>query len=110
MSASLDRRQFLEAAAVSGLALGVAGQSPAADTKVGEKLGVGVVGTGGRGTGLAKAYEGLADTEVAYVCDVDKKRAEKAAGEVNKVKSRSPKAITDFRKMLDDKSVDAVVI
>ncbi len=67
------------------------------------RLVVGVIGCGGRGGGLARAFARLAD--VAYVCDPDEARrgqARQAAGAQHDV--------ADLRRILDDRSVDAVVI
>jgi predicted dehydrogenase len=71
---------------------------------------VGVIGTGGRGTGLAKEFQRQPGVEVAYVCDVDRKRADKAASQVANGAAKSPRVEGDLRRVLDDKTVDAVVI
>jgi predicted dehydrogenase len=105
MTGSMDRRHFLGAAASTGLALAAA---RAADAN--NKVVVAIMGTGGRGTEHARTFERQPGVEVAYVCDVDQKRAGKAGDEVTKVKGRSPKVVTDFRRILDDKAVDALVI
>lgn len=93
-------------AASTGLALGLGGNALGAN----DKIVIGVMGTGGRGTALARGFEQQAGAEVAYVCDVDQNRAGRAADEVAKIKGRTPKALTDFRRILDDKSVDVLVI
>jgi predicted dehydrogenase len=110
MSGSMDRRQFLGGAASTGLALGLGAQAAqAADTS--EMLVVGVMGMGGRGTGLATLFEQQANVEVAYVCDVDRSRAEKAAAAVAKAaEGKTPQAVTDFRRILEDKAVDILVV
>jgi len=104
---TVNRREFVAAAAAS-LALprwAAAGRSPNQQTVV-----VGVMGTGGRGTQLAKGFESLDGVEVATVCDVDRKRAEAAAAVVGKVHDRKVGTVTDFRRILDNKSVDVLVI
>jgi predicted dehydrogenase len=113
MSNSIHRRHFLGAAAAAGVGLGL----NAATNVLGaneKKLVVGIMGTGGRGTEHAKSFAKQANVEVAYVCDVDKNRAGKAAEEVNKIVSKAagkaPQAVQDFRKILDDKAVDVVVV
>jgi predicted dehydrogenase len=111
MPEPLNRRRFLQAAASTGLALGLAAQpGRAAEPAVSDKLVVGVMGTGGRGTGLAKAYAQQPGVTVAYVCDVDKGRAGRAADEVAKVAEKAPQAVQDFRRILEDKSVDVLVV
>src|SRR5580704_973188 len=104
MSATVNRRHFLAASAASGLAL--AGSAAAQENQgANQKLLIGVMGTGGRGTGLATGFQQQPGVEVAYVCDVDQTRAERAAAAVQKISNRSPRAVTDFRRILDDKAV-----
>src|SRR5262249_32920743 len=111
MSESIDRRRFLQAAATTSLALGLASQTSKAEGPAGnEKLVVGVMGMGGRGTELAKTFGQQPGVEIAYVCDVDKRRADKAADGVGQAKGKMPKAVQDFRHILDDKAVDVLVV
>src|SRR5262249_759405 len=48
--------------------------------------------------------------EVAYVCDVDRRRAEQAASAVAKGDAPAPKPVQDFRRILEDKTVDVLVV
>lgn len=107
MSESMNRRYFLGATAASGLAL--AGQT-ASGQGAGDKIVVGIMGTGGRGTALTQSFQQQAGVEVAYVCDVDQGRAERAAALVQKVSNRAPKIVTDFRRILDDNNVQVLVV
>src|SRR5438309_1656111 len=102
---SITRRHFV-ATAAAGLA---ASMTTHAD-QPSSKLLVGVMGTGGRGTGLATAFAKLPNVEIAYVCDVDKKRAENAAGAVAKAANNTPKVVQDFHKILDDRNVDVLIV
>jgi predicted dehydrogenase len=119
MAEAMHRRHFLGAAA-AGAALGL-GQNAAAQQQAAtqapsasSKLVVGVMGTGGRGTELAVAYSRLTNVEIGYVCDVDRGRAERAAGQVqqsaNLPENRAPRPVTDFRRILDDRAVDILVV
>src|SRR5690606_9089253 len=58
---------------------------------------------------LAVNYAKQPNVEVKYVCDVDQKRAESGAKVVEGAVNKAPQPITDFRRMLDDKSVDAII-
>jgi predicted dehydrogenase len=110
MDRPVDRRHFLGLAATTGLTL--AGSSRA-DRIVGanERVVVAVMGTGGRGTEHAKVWQQLPNVEVAYVCDADSGRAMKAASEVEKAATgHTPVVVADYRRILDDKNVDALVI
>jgi len=50
------------------------------------------------------------DAEIAYVCDVDQRVAEKGVAAVASKQERKPTAITDLRRMLEDPRLDAVSI
>lgn len=100
------RRQFLASAAATGLATSFVPSLHAAS----DKLVVGIMGTGGRGQALAQVYAKQANVEIAYVCDPDSRRTDQAAAAVNKLTNKTPKSVGDFRKILDDKSVDILVV
>src|SRR2546423_1421521 len=101
MSESVNRRQFLGAAASTGLALGLAGKAGLNAAGAGDKIVVAIMGTGGGGTEHARPYEKQSGVEVAYVCDVDQGGAGKAADAVAKIKGHTPKAVLDYRRILD---------
>jgi predicted dehydrogenase len=63
-----------------------------------------------RGEAHLHGFMSLEGVEVAYVCDVDRRTAESAAAMVEKKQGRRPQVVTDFRRVLDDKSVDALSI
>lgn len=107
MSTSLHRRSFLGAAAGTGLALGLSTQARVFGAN--DRVVVGVMGMGGRGTSLARSFASEANVEVAYVCDPDQKRAGQAGEAISKIKGKSPQVVGDFRKILDDKAVDVFV-
>ncbi len=108
MSQSIHRRHFLAASAASGLAL--ASASASQDSQPENKLRVGIMGTGGRGTELSRVFQQQRGVDVTHVCDVDQGRAERAAQVVQKISNRAPQAVTDYRRILDDKSVDILVV
>ena len=110
MSRSATRRGFLSAAASGGAALGLGVAAFAAQVAPSRKLIVGTMGQGGRGTELARLFQQQPGVEVAYVCDVDRRRAANAARAVAAAGGREPRAVGDFRRILDDKSVDVLVI
>jgi predicted dehydrogenase len=97
------RRTFLGTAAT---AAALAATTRAA---AGDKLVVGVMGMGGRGTELSKIFAAQPNVTVAYVCDPDPARAGKAADGLVKANRPKPEAVADFRKLLDDKAVDVLV-
>ncbi|MCF7975838.1 MAG: Gfo/Idh/MocA family oxidoreductase [Phycisphaerae bacterium] len=74
-----------------------------------EKIVIGVMGLGGRGTYLAEKFADRPDTEIAYLCDPNTRRFARAREVVEEVQTRKPQLVQDFRKMLDDDSVDVVI-
>ncbi len=113
MNGPMHRRKFLRNAVATGVALGASRPIAASIGRSGsasEKVIVAVVGTNGRGTALARGFSGLGGAEVAYVCDVDEQAAEKARSAAAGEQQRAPKVVEDFRRALDDRSLDAVVV
>ena len=99
-----NRRSFLKqtAAASAGVAAWAwTGGVNAAGAN--ERATVGIIGCGGRGAGLAEEFAGLAN--VAYVCDPDESRRREIQD-----RTHARHAVADLRRILDDPSVDAVVI
>ena len=50
------------------------------------------------------------DCEVAYLCDVDESLFPQYVSEVEKIQHKRPKVTGDFRRALDDKSIDAIIV
>jgi predicted dehydrogenase len=107
VSSRLNRRTFLGATAATSLSLTT---SSAAEPPASDRLVVGVMGVGGRGAGLAVTFAKQPGVTVAYVCDVDSNRLAKAAKDVESVAKSAPKPVRHFRKILDDKDVDVLVV
>jgi predicted dehydrogenase len=105
MSRHLTRRHFLQAGAAAGAAgLGAGLLRAAPPPSANERLHVGVIGVAGRG---AENLRGVAAAGAAIValCDVDEDRAGKARAEFPAARFH-----VDFRKLLDQKGLDAVVV
>ena len=107
MSVQPNRREFLALTSAGLLVASAIGTAHAAPKSANDKLVVGLIGCGGRGNHDAGLFRKLPNVEVAYVSDVDDNRRAAAAKSFEIPSSR---AVADLRRMLDDKSVDAVVI
>ncbi len=123
-SKGLSRRQFMKSAGitaagmVAGSLLGdrvfaqAAGSAPASGRVIGanDRINVAVIGTGGMGTGHVNTLKGLEaeqNIKVVAVCDVFTKhrsRAQKAAGVPDDC------CYGDYRKLLERKDIDEVVV
>ena len=104
MSDTVSRRTFLASAAA---AAAFANPARAID---GDRVTLGIMGMGTRGNELGRAFPKVPGATIAYVCDVDEDRASKGIGTVEKAAGAAPKAVGDFRRILDDKTVDALVV
>ena len=109
MRSSLNRRSFLGSTAAASLGVGLAGRSWAADDPPLRRIRVGVMGLS-RGAALARMFAERPGVEVAYVCDVDRDRATRVAASVAEVAEKAPRAVGDFRRILDDDGIDALVV
>lgn len=113
MANKLNRRDFVKTAGAAGMGLSVAGGIFPAFGKnaPNEKIVVAVMGVNGRGNALTRELARLDGFDVAYICDVDERAVAKSIETASMGgKNKKPKGITDFRKALDDKDVDGIVI
>src|SRR5882672_6607802 len=111
----INRREFLGASAANaaGLAaVGVVGMTGLAPAKAapGERMAVGVIGVRSQGKTLAGLLADFPDVDVAAVCDVDEGLLPQAVKAVEARQGRAPRMAGDFRRLLDDPALDAVVI
>jgi predicted dehydrogenase len=113
-ASSVDRREFLKTTSAAGIGLVAAstGAAPlfAMPKSPAEKVVIAVIGLNGRGAVHAVNLAKAASAQLAYICDVDSAVLAKCAASVAKATTTPPKAVGDFRRILDDKSVDAIVI
>src|SRR6478672_2221093 len=107
MSWLTDRREFLQASAAGVAAAAALSSASSQAASANDKLVVGLIGCGNRGIHDAGLFKSMPNVELAYVCDVDESRRGNA---VTKLGVESRRAVSDMRKILDDKTVDAVVI
>ncbi|HEV2128371.1 MAG TPA: Gfo/Idh/MocA family oxidoreductase [Thermomicrobiales bacterium] len=112
-ASSIDRRSFLKAASAAGVGLWASGGlSPAYGYRgsPNERLRVAVMGVNGRGEVLAKSFATAQDSEVVYIVDVDTQVLAKVVGAVEELQEKKPEGVVDYRRTLDDRNVDALVI
>ena len=70
-----------------------------------DRIGLGVIGTGGRGTYVMTRFQTFDDVEVRALCDVYPARIDEAKG-----KAPNAKSFGDHRELLELKEVDAVLV
>src|SRR5438046_1990266 len=111
MESDTTRRDFLKSAAKTTAGLGALGGitflgHPERVFGANDRVRVAVCGLHGRGKDHLSAFSHLSNVEIAALCDVDENVLRKRLGEV----SGKPQSYVDVRKLLEDKSIDAISI
>lgn len=94
------RRSFLATTALS-----VTAASTSKVLGANDRIRIGMIGLGGRGSGSASWFNGIDGVEIAYLCDADQKMVDRA-----KQKYPEAKSTLNLRDVIEDKDIDAVVV
>ncbi|MGV3641685.1 MAG: Gfo/Idh/MocA family oxidoreductase [Adhaeribacter sp.] len=112
-----SRRDFIKKTALGAAALSVGGVLPGFSAKsygnilgANERIMVAAMGVNSRGLALARNFANQPNAQVMYVCDVDSRAADKCIDIVTGIQKIKPQAAPDFRKALEDKNLDALVV
>ena len=112
-----DRRTFIKQSitgtallSVGGVLPGFSARSYARILGANEKVRVGMMGVNSRGLALASNFALQPNCEVMSISDVDSRAADKCLTTVERIQQSKPKNQPDFRKALEDKDLDALVI
>lgn len=101
----MTRRQFTISAAA-----GIAAASPRRAVSASDKVNLCLMGVGGRGKTMAQWFGALPDVRIPVLCDVDANVVGPAMQMVTTSQGKAPQLVSDIRRVLDDKSIDAVVM
>ena len=112
MSHSLDRRNFIKTTGAASLGLTtLGGITPLFGKNApSNTINVAVMGTNGRGLALINECTRLDGINVAYICDVDDDAMQKGINKTIEHQQKKPKGVKDFRKALEDKDVDVLIV
>ncbi len=99
----MDRRDFLMSTAVLTAGAAVRGFASPSDT-----VRIAVVGCGGRGSSHVNAWSSMPNVEVVALCDVDESHIAAKLKMLETKGKPKPATYVDFRKLLEDRSIDAV--
>jgi len=109
-----SRRKFLtnSLAVAAGSGFVSAAGFPAFGNILGanDKLVAGVIGINGMGMANINAFLSQPNTECGAICDVDEGVLNSRAAEIEKRQGKKPVLYKDFRKLIEDKSLDVVII
>ncbi len=106
------RRKFIRNAALAsaGAAIGMPAYSRNSIIGANRQINVAVFGTNSRGNSLTGTFANAQDCLVYGIGDVDTRAVAKGQKTVFDATGRKPKGNQDFRRFLEDRDVDAVVI
>ena len=68
------------------------------------------MGVNSRGLSVSTNFASQKECELMYVCDVDSRASDKCVNAVEKAQQKKPKAEGDFRKALEDKNLDLLIV
>jgi hypothetical protein len=97
---AITRRTFVKTSLAASAAFSVLPGGKAASPN--EKILIGVMGLGGRGSYLAQAFAKRKDAEIVWLCDPDSRKLDGARKAVETAQGRAPRLGQDFRRILDD--------
>jgi glucose-fructose oxidoreductase len=105
------RRRFLSTstAAFAAPFILTAHRASAADA-AGRSIRLGHIGVGGQGSGLLNNFLSVPGAKSVAIADPFRQRREAAAQKVKEIQGHEPKLYHDFRELLADPNIDAVVI
>lgn len=110
----LARRQFLKQTALLASSAALAGPFirplRAGEPGANEKIHFALIGSGGIGVVDLETFLEQPDVECVAIADLDPAMAAKGVAICEKRGRRRPDVVTDFRRVLDRKDVDAVVV
>jgi predicted dehydrogenase len=109
----VNRREFLDTLAIgaAGLAIRANAKSYAQIVGSNNRLNFAVIGLNSRGYAHLSALQANKDSAcITHVCDVDTKTMDKFAAETKQAMGEAPAKQQDFRKILEQKDVDAISI
>lgn len=111
------RRAFLKKAVMGAAAFSFGGVLPGFSARsyrhilgANDRINVAAMGVNSRGLAVSGNFARQENCEVMYVCDVDVRAADKCMAALEKIQKKRPRPSPDFRKALEDKDVDALIV
>ena len=102
----MHRRYFL----MGSLAAAGSSFGPRLKASPNDTIRLACVGVRGQGHEHIRRYSAMQNVEIAAVCDIDESILNSRIDEIERSGKKRPAAFTDLRKLLEDKSIDAISI
>jgi predicted dehydrogenase len=110
---TLSRRQFIGRSSAGTIAAAsLLNYLPRSAARVGpnDKIRVGVIGSGGMGRGNLATFLANPEVDCPVICDVDEAQITRGIELVEKQRGSRPEGVKDFRRVIDRKDVDVLLI
>ena len=112
-----SRRSFIKKAAAGSAAVMMGGILPGFSAEsyrrivgANDKIRASIMGVNSRGNALAQNFAFQKECDLLHICDVDSRAITKCMANVAKVQDNKPKGFGDFRKSLESKDIDLMII
>ncbi len=111
MKSLYSRRSLMKRGATAVAAGVLVSQMPKrSKANASERVRVGIMGAGGRALSLIQSFAANEFVEVVAVADIDPNRLGPGVAAAEKLQGKAPKSESDFRKLIDDPTIDALVV
>lgn len=112
---STSRREFLNNSTKLAAAAGLGGLAYTPlqarhSQNAADKITIALIGARGMGFGDLQNALKIPGIECVALCDIDDEVLKRRAADVEKIQGKAPKLYKDYRQVMDDKSIDAVII
>ncbi len=110
----MDRRDFIKKSTVISAGVGAATLlrtgTLSARPSASEKINIALIGCRSKGFGILKNSLEYDDVNCVAICDIDRDLLDKRTDEIRNEHGHKPKKYNDYRKMLEQKDIDAVIV
>ncbi len=109
---NIERRAFIKQVTVasSGAVMSVPFIRNSVSKSPNEMVNIAVIGIRSRGKDHYRALSKIPNVNIAAVCDIDQRLLPEAAADIEKLTGKKPITETEYRKILENKDIDAVSI
>lgn len=106
----VTRRNFLKSAAVAAATFPAMGKNVFANVPASDRINLALIGCKNMGWGNLVDFLAVKGIECVALCDIDRTVLDEKTAELDKMGRKKPAQYDDYRKVLERKDVDAVII
>ncbi|APS38661.1 Predicted dehydrogenase [Salegentibacter agarivorans] len=110
---NLPRRKFLQQTALATAGLSLSGSllaNPISIFSANDTVNFGVIGCKGMGWANIQAHLKLPNINCIALADIDQRVLDERSAQIKEISGKAPTQYKDYRKMLENKDIDAVII